>query len=108
MSTEDFYCAEGGRSALARLRLDNLGEIHPIYTTTCGRSVFDYKGGPCPAQESPPVAVVGWEAQGDPANLLGWEIMLPGSAADRTWIIGLGAGGRAGIVEMEPHSIIFH
>jgi hypothetical protein len=66
------------------------------------------EGGPCPAYESPPVVVIGWDAPGDPANLLGWEIMLPGSAVDRTWIIGLGANGRADIVEMEPHSIIFH
>lgn len=106
---EGSRCPGNARDALARLRLDDLGSVYPVYTTTCGRTLFDYEGGPCPIHDRAPWRESGWDVQADPATLLGWAILLPHAAADdHSWIIGLGAGRRAGIVEMELNMIIFH
>lgn len=105
----DSRCPNYGRDFLAGLRLDDLGSIYPVYTTTCGLTPFDYVGGPCPVHDYSPGTGSPWDAQADPATLLGWAILLPHAAADNhSWIIGLGAGRRAGIVEMQLTLIIFH
>lgn len=89
-------CGGGARAVLASLTFEDLAWVVPVCTSNCAHSVFGYEGGACPAR--PAGARV----------LLGWQITLPHAAGELSWVIGIGTGERAGTVEMEARSILFH
>jgi hypothetical protein len=109
MDAEAMWCAEGGRLALSSLTFDLLDMLRPIQAGNCENTMFDHPNGRCVHRENAgAVTVVGLTVDPQAGALLGWEIILPYSAADRSWVIGIGPGDGFETIDMMPDSIDYH